>query len=54
MAYEDLPSQAWRNLPPAQFNTGLLGQGQAPVPTNYYQQIMQQMAAEPANVTGAP
>ena len=54
MAYEDLPSQAWRNLPPAQWNTGLLGQGQAPAPTNYYQQIMQQMAAEPANVTGAP
>jgi hypothetical protein len=54
MAYEDLPSQAWRNLPPAQFNTGLLGQGQAPTPTNYYQQIMQEMAAEPANVTGAP
>ena len=54
MAYEDLPSQAWRNLPPAQWNTGLLGQGQAPTPTNYYQQIMQQMAAEPANVTGAP
>jgi hypothetical protein len=55
MAYEDyLASQAWRNLPPAQFNTGLLGQGQAPTPTNYYQQIMQQMAAEPANVTGTP
>jgi hypothetical protein len=54
MAYEDLPSQAWRNLPPAQWNTGLLGQGQAPTPTNYYQQIMQEMAAEPANVTGAP
>lgn len=55
MAYEDyLASQAWRNLPPAQWNTGLLGQGQAPTPTNYYQQIMQQMAAEPANVTGAP
>ena len=53
MAYEDLASQAWRNLPPAQFNTGLLGQGQAPAPTNYYQQIMQEMAAEPANATGA-
>lgn len=54
MAYEDLPSQAWRNLPPAQFNTGLLGQGQMPAPTNYYQQIMQQMAAQPSTVSRLP
>jgi hypothetical protein len=54
MAYEDLPSQAWRNLPPAQFNTGLLGQGQAPAPTNYYQQIMQEMASQPMYATVAP
>jgi hypothetical protein len=54
MAYEDLPSQAWRNLPPAQFNTGLLGQGQAPTPTNYYQQIMQEMASQPMYATVAP
>jgi hypothetical protein len=54
MAYEDLPSQAWRNLPPAQWNTGLLGQGQAPAPTNYYQQIMQEMASQPMYATVAP
>lgn len=42
MAYEDyLASQAWRN-------TGLLNQGPTPAPVNYYQQIMQQMAAQPA------
>lgn len=54
MAYEELASQSWRNLPPAQWNTGLLNQGQVPAPTNYYQQIMQQMAAQPGNVTAMP
>jgi hypothetical protein len=54
MAYEDLPSQAWRNLPPAQWNTGLLGQGTPTAPTNYYQQIMQEMAAEPTTSAAAP
>lgn len=54
MAYEELASQSWRNLPPAQWNTGLLNQGQVPAPTNYYQQIMQQMSAQPGNVTAMP
>lgn len=38
MAYEDLPSQAWMNLPPPQWGSGLLD-----TPTNRYQQIMAQM-----------
>lgn len=38
MALEDLPSQAWMNLPPPQWGSGLLD-----TPTNRYQQIMSQM-----------
>ena len=38
MAFEDLPSQAWMNLPPPQWGSGLLD-----TPTNRYQQIMSQM-----------
>lgn len=38
MALEDLSSQAWMNLPPPQWGSGLLD-----TPTNRYQQIMSQM-----------
>jgi hypothetical protein len=39
MAYEDLASQSWTNLPPPQFGGGLLDAS----PVNRYQQIMSQM-----------
>ena len=39
MAYEDLASQSWTNLPPPQFGGGLLSAPQG----NRYQQIMSQM-----------